>query len=242
MTRALRILEERPASLVVVAAGPADADLALGGSVARWTAEGCAAHLVCCASGDASGEDAAADPLEVAARCERGQRAAAAQLGYAGVTFLHRPEGAVANDLALREQLVRLLRTLRPEALAAPDPRDRIHLDGGLSRADVRAAGDAALDAFEPAGRAMAFPHLATAEGLAPHAVTRLYLYGSARATVAIDIGDTLERKLAALAEHDGLTAASAAVATQVRLEAAEIGRALGLVAAESCALVDLPA
>ena len=48
-------------------AHPGDADRALAGSVARWVAEGGVAHLVCCTSGDASADDASADPLEVAA-------------------------------------------------------------------------------------------------------------------------------------------------------------------------------
>jgi len=241
MTPALRLVVDRPATLLVLAAGPRDADLAFGGSVARWTGEGSQAHLVCCASGDASGADAAADPLEVAAGCEQDQRTAAARLGYASVTFLHRPQGAVANDLALREQLVRLIRTLRPDALAAPDPRDSVLPDGSLLGTDARATGEAALDAVDPARRAMAFPHLVTAEGLSPHAVGRLYLYGSARATSAIDIGATLEAKLAALAEHATLAAATNDLAARVREDARLAGASLGLAAAEACVVIDVP-
>jgi LmbE family N-acetylglucosaminyl deacetylase len=242
VTPGLRLLLDGPATLLVLAAGPSDADAALGGSVARWTGEGCQAHLVCCSSGDASGSDAAADPLEVAAGCERDQRTAAARLGYASVTFLHRPEGAVANDLALREQLVRLIRALRPDSLATPDPRDAIQPDGRLLGADVRATGEAALDALEPARRAMAFPHLVTAEGLAPHAVGRLYLYGSARATSVVDIGATLDIKSAALAEHAHLAAAGNDPAARVGEDARAVAAELGLAAAETCDVIDLPA
>jgi LmbE family N-acetylglucosaminyl deacetylase len=241
VTAGHQLLLDRPATLLVLAAGPRDADLALGGSVARWTGEGSQAHLVCSASGDASGEDAAADPLEVAARCERDQRRAAGRLGYASVTFLHRPQGAVANDLALREQLVRLIRTLRPDAVAAPDPRDAIHPDGGILGADIRATGDAALDALEPARRAMAFPHLVTAEGLPPHAVRRVYLFDSARADSAVDIGASLDTKLAALAEHATLAIVADVPAALVRDDARVAAAPFGLAAAESCVVIHLP-
>ena len=61
--------------------------------------QGSVGWLVCCTSGDQGGEDPDADPLELAALRETEQRAAAAVIGYAGVTFLHQPDGALANDL-----------------------------------------------------------------------------------------------------------------------------------------------
>jgi LmbE family N-acetylglucosaminyl deacetylase len=237
----LRLHAERPARLLVVAAHPGDADRALAGSVARWVGEGSAAHLVCCTSGDASADEATADPLEVATRREGQQRASAAIAGYAAVTFLHRPDGAVANDLALREQLVRIVRTFQPDAVAAPDPRDLIRASGAIVPADVRATGEAAIDAIEPARRAMAFPSLVSADGLAPHAVTRLYLYDSERASVAVDITASLHAKLAAVREITGSDSASPALADDVRGEAAAFGSLVGLAAAEAFALIELP-
>jgi len=187
----------------VIAAHPRDADLAMAGTVARWVAEGTVAQLVCCTSGDARSDDASAEPLELAAAREREQREAAALVGYAAVTFLHQPEGALANDLALREQLVRLIRSLRPDAVASHDPRVLVSEDGYVNHVDHRACGAAAIDAVEPAARnAMAFPGLARAEGLAPHTVGRLYLFWSERPDITVAIGDQLETKRRALAAH----------------------------------------
>ena len=91
-------------------------------------------------------------------------------MGYAGVSFLHQPDGALANDLALREQLVREIRTFRPDAVLCVDPETLFYADGGVNHVDHRAAGMAAVDAVYPAARnAMAFPWLAR-DGLAPHA------------------------------------------------------------------------
>ena len=112
--------EGRPERLLVITAHPDDADFGVAGSVARWVREGTVARLVCCTSGDAGSDDARTDPLELATLREREQRDAAAIVGYESVTYLHQPDGALANDLALREQLVRILRTFRPDTVAAP--------------------------------------------------------------------------------------------------------------------------
>ena len=108
--------------------------------------------------------------------------------GYAGVSFLHQPDGALANDLALREQLVREIRTFRPDAVLATDPETLFHGDGGVNHTDHRAAGLAAVDAVYPAARnPMAFPSLARS-GLAAHVVRRLYLFWSNHANAWVDI------------------------------------------------------
>lgn len=194
---------ERPRRLLVVAAHPRDADLALAGTVGRWVSEGTRAWLVCCTSGDGRGEDAGADPLALAATREREQREAADIVGYAAVTFLHRPEGALVNDLALREQLVRLVRSVRPDVVATHDPRTLVSEDGFVNHVDHRACGAAAIDAVSPAAaNAMAFPVLIRSEGLQPHAVDRLCLFWSERANAHLDIGDTLDVKRRALAAH----------------------------------------
>ncbi len=100
------------------------------------------------------------------------------------VTFLHRPDGALANDLALREQLVRLIRTLQARRGRSPStPPSLIHADGYIQHTDHREAAMAALDAVYPAARnAMAFPHLVIHEGLEPHAVRRMYLFWTDKA------------------------------------------------------------
>ena len=164
---------------------------------------GTVARLVCCTSGDAGSDDARTDPLELARLREKEQDAAAAIVGYESVTYLHQPDGALANDLALREQLVRILRTFRPDAVATPDPTVVIHDDGFVQHTDHRAAAMAAVDAVYPASQnAMAFPHLVTTEGLEPHTVARLYLFWSDRPSAVVDITGTLDTKIDALRAH----------------------------------------
>jgi LmbE family N-acetylglucosaminyl deacetylase len=221
---------------MVIVAHPDDADFGPAGTAATWIAAGSAGWLVCCTSGDAGSEDADLDPLALAATREAEQRAAAGVIGYEGVSFLHQPDGALVNDLVLRELLVREIRAFRPDAVITNDPEVVFRKGRGVNHADHRAAGMAAVDAVFPAARnPMAFPGLVR-EGLLPHRVRRLYLSGSNQPTVRVDIGDRLERKLLALSRH--ISQIDVQSLENVRRRAAEEGAALGAAAAEAFRLI----
>jgi LmbE family N-acetylglucosaminyl deacetylase len=228
----------RPARFMVIAAHPDDADFGPAGTAARWIDEGSAGWLVCCTSGDQGGEDPDADPLELSALREKEQRAAAAIVGYEGVTFLHAPDGALANDLPLREQLVREIRTFKPDAVFATDPDTIFYKGGGINHTDHRAAGIAAVDAVYPAARnPMAFPWLAKS-GLAAHRVRRVYLFWSERADTWVDVTATIGRKIDALRAHASQIHEPEALEQRIRDWAAEEGQAIGVEAAEALRLV----
>jgi LmbE family N-acetylglucosaminyl deacetylase len=223
---------------MVIAAHPDDAEFGPAGTAARWIDAGSVGWLVCCTSGDQGGEDPDADPLALAAVREAEQQAAAAIVGYAGVSFLHQPDGALANDLALREQLVREIRTFRPDAVLATDPETLFYKDGGINHTDHRAAGIAAVDAVYPAARnPMAFPWLARS-GLAAHKVRRIYLFWSDRADAWVDITTTFERKLQALRAHATQIHDPDGLAERMRTWAAEEGLPIGATAAEGLRLI----
>ena len=224
----------RPARFMVIAAHPDDADFGPAATCARWIAEGSEGWLVCCTSGDQGGEDPDIDPLELAATREAEQRAAIAAVGYAGVTFLHQPDGALANDLALREQLVREIRTFQPDAVLATDPETIFHGRHGVNHTDHRAAGMAAVDAAYPAARnPMAFPWLARA-GLAKHRVRRLYLFWSNQPDAWVDVSRTIDTKFEALRAHASQIEDMDGLFVRVRERAAEAGAQIGVAAAEA--------
>src|SRR5512136_471015 len=112
----------RPGRFMVIVAHPDDADFGPAGVASAWIDAGSKGWLVCCTSGDAGSEDPEANPLELAAAREAEQREAARIVGYEGVSFLHQPDGGLANDLALREMLVREIRKWKPDAIFAGDP------------------------------------------------------------------------------------------------------------------------
>jgi LmbE family N-acetylglucosaminyl deacetylase len=224
----------RPERFLVIVAHPDDADFGPAGTAARWIDEGSVGRLVCCTSGDAGADDWRTDPIELGALREREQRAAAEVVGYDDVRFLHQPDGAVANDLALREQLVREIREFRPDAVLTIDPETIFHNDGGVNHIDHRLAGMAAVDAVYPAARnAMAFPWLAR-EGLEPWTVRRLYLSWSNHPTAWVDISATIDRKLDALRAHESQIREPASLEDRIREWAREEGTAIGVEAAEA--------
>jgi LmbE family N-acetylglucosaminyl deacetylase len=228
----------RPDRFMVIAAHPDDADFGPAGTAAAWIDGGAVGWLVCCTSGDQGGEDPEADPLELAAVREREQRAAADVIGYAGVSYLHQPDGALANDLALREMLVREIRTFKPDAVFCTDPEAVFHRGGGVNHTDHRAAGMAAVDAVYPAARnPMAFPALARG-GLAAHDVRRLYLFWSERPDAWIDISRTIDRKIAALAEHRSQIKEPARLEERIRSWAEEEGEPIGAAAGEALRVI----
>ncbi len=224
----------RPGRFLVIAAHPDDAEFGPAATAAAWIDGGSIGRLVCCTSGDQGGDDPAADPLVLAATREEEQRRAAGIVGYDEVVFLHQPDGALANELPLRELLVREIRGFRPDAVLTHDPEVLFYAGAGVNHADHRAAGIAAVDAVFPAARnPMAFPGLARA-GLAAHAVRRLYLFWPNAPTAWVDVGATIDRKVAALRCHASQVADPDGLEARIRAWAAEEGQPLGAAAAEA--------
>jgi LmbE family N-acetylglucosaminyl deacetylase len=231
----------RPERLLVIVAHPDDADFGAAGTVAHWVRQGTVARLVCCTSGDAGADDPRTDPLELARRREAEQRAAAEVVGYQVVDFLHRPDGSLANDLALREQLVRIIRQFQPDAVLTMDPTVILFADGYIQHVDHRTAALAAVDAVYPAARnAMAFPNLVLHEGLEPHTVKWLYLFFTEHPNAWVDVSDTLEVKITALERHESQLRQPAELAERVREWAREAGAEIGVAAAEDFRVVEI--
>ena len=224
----------RPARFMVICAHPHAADCGPAATAAMWIDEGSSGWLVCCTSGDQGGEDPDRDPLELAVTREAEQRAAAEVVGYEGVSFLNQPDGALANDLPLRELLVREIRTFRPDAVLTHDPDVVFYGRGGVNHTDHRAAGIAAVDAVYPAARnPMAFPWLARG-GLAPQHVRRLYLFWSNTPDVYVDVAATFERRVDSIRAHASQIKDPAGLETRLRTSAAELGAQIGTAAAEA--------
>jgi LmbE family N-acetylglucosaminyl deacetylase len=223
----------RPSRFMVIVAHPDDADFGPAATAARWIDAGSVGWLVCCTSGEQGGEDHDLDPLALTAVREAEQRAAAEIVGYEGVTFLHQPDGALANDLPLREMLVREIRAFRPDAVLTQDPEVIVYPDGGVNHADHRAAGLAAIDAVYPAARnPMAFPWLVR-DGLLPHRVRRIYLFWTTAPNAWVDVSATIGRKVDALRAHPSQIRDPDGLAERIGEWAAGDGARIGAAAAE---------
>jgi len=193
-----------PESAMVIAAHPDDIEFACAGTLARWARGGARLCYVLCTSGEAGIDDLAVSREAAAATREAEQRAAAAVVGEVEVVFLRRPDGLLEPTIDLRRSLVREIRRFRPEVVLCGDPALIWMGPTFLNHPDHRAAAAAALDAAWPAaGQVSLFRELAD-EGLQAHRPRKIYVTGwvQSGADLWVDIGETIEVKIAALRAH----------------------------------------
>jgi LmbE family N-acetylglucosaminyl deacetylase len=193
--------------ILVVMAHPDDVDFGAAGTVAGWTDQEIEVVYLMVTDGDAGGFDDAVTRTEMASLRRDEQRAAAKCVGVEDVRFLGYPDGRVEATLALRRDLSRVIRQVRPDRVVMQSPErnyERIY----PSHPDHRAVGSAALDAVYPDARnPYAFPELLADEGLAAWTVPEVWLVGGPTPNHYVDITDTFDRKLAALKAHASQTA-----------------------------------
>jgi LmbE family N-acetylglucosaminyl deacetylase len=222
-----------PERVLVVAAHPDDIEFGAAGTVARWVGEGAEVRYLLITRGEKGSDDPGADPQALAATREGEQRAAAAEIGVAGVDFLDEPDGQMERSLRLRERVTYAIRSVRPEVVMSHDPTVMFVNNEWVNHPDHRAVGEVTVDAVFPTARdPLNFPEHIQA-GLHPWKVAELFLWSTNEANQIVDISDTLERKIAALAHHASQFHDFAETAKWLRRRAEELGERAGYRAAE---------
>jgi len=191
---------------LVIAAHPDDIDFSAAGTVARWVDAGIEVTYCLVTDGDAGGFDESFPRAEMAPLRRKEQTAAAACVGVGDLRFLGYPDGRVEPSLALRKDLARVIRQVRPDRLVSPSP-ERNYERMPASHPDHRAVGSAALDAVYPDARnPFAFPELLADEGLQPWTVREVWVTAGPSASHYVDVTETFDRKIAALRAHESQT------------------------------------
>jgi LmbE family N-acetylglucosaminyl deacetylase len=186
---------------LMIQAHPDDCEFGAAGTVAKWIREGAEFHYCSITSGDNGTEDPELSGLPLAELREKEQRRACEILGVKSVTFLGYRDGEVVADLQLRRSLVRVIRTIKPDALLVMDPTFR-YMKNYLNHPDHVAAGEASMAAaFPAAGNRGYFPELLD-EGLEPHGPKDIFVMLSTQDDTWVDITDTIDIKLEALNAH----------------------------------------
>jgi LmbE family N-acetylglucosaminyl deacetylase len=188
--------------VLCVAAHPDDLDFGSAGTVAGLVQAGVEVTYLLCTRGEQGGFDDTPRE-EMPALREKEQRAAAAAVGVHDVRFLDGfRDGWLEPDHDLVEQIVRVIRQVRPERIIVSSP-ERNWVRIGASHPDHLAAGEATIRAVYPAARnPFAFPHLLADEGLEAWTVNQVWLTADPKPDVFIDITDNFDRKLEALRAH----------------------------------------
>jgi LmbE family N-acetylglucosaminyl deacetylase len=216
--------------VLAVYAHPDDADVSCGGTIARWASEGASVSVVVCARGDKGSSDPDVDPDELATRRAGEVDRAMAALGVGAHHLLGHADGEIENSNALREELVRLVREVRPDVVLCPDPTAVFFGGGYVNHRDHRQVGWATLDTVAHEARS---PHYFPAAGR-PHRVAEVWLSGSLEPDTWIDISAWLDAKAEALGAHvSQLGEAGEVLRTFVQERAEEAGRRAGVPYAE---------
>ncbi len=229
-----------PQRVLVVAAHPDDIEFGAAGTVARWVGAGATVHYLIVTRGDKGSDDPGADVRALMALREREQRAAAAEIGVEGVDFLDEPDGQVEPSLRLRERITLAIRTLRPEIVMTHDPTVLFVNNEWVNHPDHRAVGQVTVDAVFPTARDPLNFREHHDAGLGPWKVAELYLWSTNEANQIVDIGDTIDRKVAALSRHASQFRSFPEVERWVRRRSEELGERVGYRAAEGFRRVTL--
>lgn len=214
--------------ILVVTAHPDDVDFGVAGSVAVWTEQGIDVSYCIVTNGEAGGSDATITREEMAAIRQAEQTAAGACVGVTDITFLGHPDGSVEASIALRRDISRVIRQVRPQRVVCQSPErnfQRIY----ASHPDHLAAGEAALCAVYPDARNQ-FAHTTLLDdGLEPWSVPEVWMMVGGRQDVHVDTTETIDRKIKALLCHTSQIADPDAIDTLIRQWSASVATDVGL-------------
>lgn len=204
--------------VLVVVAHADDVALFLGGTVAKWSREGW--RVVVVRVTDDRWDSVGLDEATTTTRNVDEFHAAAAVLGVDEIVELGYPTDVLGDvsEVALRERIIRLVRTHRPYALVSFDPY-AMYGEDNQDHVKVAAAVD---EAFWTSQFDLHHPeHLA--EGLAPHGCFERWYFGRrvVDVTDVVDIATTLDAKVDAACCHRTMLTN---FANQLRLQASTGG------------------
>jgi LmbE family N-acetylglucosaminyl deacetylase len=215
--------------ILFVTAHPDDLDFGAGGTIAQWTDKGIEVSYYVCTNGDQGGVDPNVPRSEMPKIRQKEQRDAGAILGVSDIHFLNHVDGHLVPTIELRKEIVRAIRTVRPQRMVIQNPErnwERIF----SSHPDHMAAAEAAMQAVYPdAGNPFAFEDLLKVEGLQPWTVQEVWVMSPNTINHVVDITSTIDRKLAAIKAHVSQTAHSPELDDRIREWGSKNAEAHGL-------------
>ena len=224
-------MTEKLERVMVVTAHPDDSEFGAAGTIAKLVKEGCEVTYVIVTNGNKGSSDRTMPPERLARIRQDEQRAAARMLGVERVEFLGYEDGEVEDTRATRLDVTRQIRHWRPDLLITMNPNRTYNLGG--SHRDHRIVAGLALDCVYPLARDhMAFPELMPE--FEPHKVREVYVMQWENPHLVVDISETIDLKLKALACHASQFKDFAGLEKRVRERSAELGKARGFAYAET--------
>ena len=200
--------------VLVITPHPDDAEFGAAGTVARWVTEGKTAIYAVCTNGDKGTEDRNVKSDELTMIRKQEQIAAAKVLGVKEVIFLDYPDQTLEDTPEFRKEIVRLIRTYRPQTVITADPYRRY-----IWHRDHRITGQVVLDAVFPYARDfLSYPDLIE-QNLQPHKVREVLLWAAENPNYRIDITEYFDKKSTALSCHKSQVGGSRLSGVKKRLK-----------------------
>jgi len=225
-------MAERIEKVLVVTAHPDDSEFGAGGTVAKLVKDGKQVAYCIVTNGNKGSGDRAMTPERLVKIREEEQKNAARVLGVHTVDFLGFPDCEVEDTRESRMAVAASIRRHRPDLLICQNPyRSK---SPGASHRDHRIVAGIALDCVYPLARDhMAFPELLD-QGLEPHKVKEVHMMWWENPDHVVDISDTIDLKIEALACHASQFQDFPGVEKRVRERGAELGKPKGYAFAET--------
>ena len=226
-------MADRIERVVVAVAHPDDAEVGAGGTVAKLVKEGAEVTYVIVTRGNMGSSDRTMTGDRLARIRQAEQPNAARRLGVTHVEFLGYNDGEVEDTRDLRRDITRQIRTWRPDLVIAQNPHRISNLFA--SHRDHRVTGGVVLDCVYPLARDhMAFPELLPEHE--PHRVREIYItkWQEEDHQVAVDISETMDLKLEAIACHQSQFPDFPTMEARVRNRCAALGTPHGYAYAET--------
>lgn len=223
-------LSRNTTPVLVVTPHPDDAETGAGGTIVKWAKQGRKIVLVVCTNGDKGSSDPEMTSPKLATIREGEQREAAKVLGVSEVVFLRHPDQRLSDTYELREQISRQIKIHTPHTVLTIDPNRPY-----IRHEDHYVCGRVTLNCVFPYARdRMAFPEH-NEEGLQPHKVREVYMWGSLDPDTYLDVTDTFADKLDALSRHRSQVEQGWELReVRSRTRYAEIGKRIGVTYAEA--------
>jgi len=195
---------ESPQRILVILAHPDDPEFFCGATLAKWARDGHHITYILLTIGDKGFHDttpADMTPEKLIAHRHEEQQAAAKIIGAQSVHFMDNTDGYLVPNMNLRRNVVREIRSHKPDILVTCDPQT-LFTGFGINHPDHRAAGQVVLDAvFPAAGNRAFFPELLK-EGFEPHMPKEIWCSLTMQPNTTVDVTDTWDIKLQAILEH----------------------------------------
>ena len=215
--------------ILVVTAHPDDLDFGAGGTIAQWSAKGIEISYCIATNGDQGGNDPKITREEMKQIRRREQTAAGKVLGVSDIHFLNYRDGWLTPTIELRKDIVRVIRKVRPQRMLIQSP-ERNWNRLGASHPDHLAAGEAAIQAIYPdSGNPFAFEDLLHDEKLEPWGIKEVWVMMADGSDHHVDITDTFDLKMKALAAHASQTSHMEGFEERIREWGTTMGASVGL-------------